>query len=119
MYTILSILFIASGLLLILFILLRKGEGGGLSGAFGGMGGDTAFGVKAAKHLDRIIAIVACVFLGSAILMSTKMLRKQPSRTAPEVRKEKPSDLPAPPIPSETESPESAPPGKTPVRDSE
>ena len=35
------------GLFLIVVILLQRGRGGGLAGAFGGMGGQSAFGTKA------------------------------------------------------------------------
>ena len=80
MYSIFSVIFFISGFLVIALVLMRKGEGGGLSGAFGGMGSDTAFGVKAAKHLDRFIAVFACVFVGSAILLNLKPFRKKPNR---------------------------------------
>ncbi|MDP7035969.1 MAG: preprotein translocase subunit SecG [Planctomycetota bacterium] len=80
MYSIFSVIFFISGFLLIALVLMRKGEGGGLSGAFGGMGSDTAFGVKAAKHLDRFIAGLACVFLFTAILLNLKPFRKKPER---------------------------------------
>ena len=98
MYTILSILFIAAGLLLVIFILLRKGEGGVLSGAFGGVGGETAFGVKAAKHLDRVIGVIAFIFLACAILMNINTFRKKGSRSAPEAR---PTEAPASPAPTD------------------
>jgi len=43
----LMILLILVGLFLILLILIQRGKGGGLAGAFGGMGGQSAFGTKA------------------------------------------------------------------------
>ena len=36
-----------TGLLLIFIILLQRGRGGGLAGAFGGAGGQSALGTKA------------------------------------------------------------------------
>jgi preprotein translocase subunit SecG len=46
---------------LILLILVQRGRGGGLSGAFGGMGGQSAFGTKAGDTFTRI-TIVASAF---------------------------------------------------------
>ena len=43
----LMILLILLGLFLILLVLIQRGKGGGLAGAFGGMGGQSAFGTKA------------------------------------------------------------------------
>ena len=40
-------------LILIAVILLQRGRGGGLAGAFGGMGGQSAFGTKAGDILAR------------------------------------------------------------------
>ena len=53
---------------LIVLILLQRGRGGGLTGALGGMGGQSAFGSKAGDVFTRItsglavIWIVLCVF---------------------------------------------------------
>src|SRR3954471_19380835 len=40
------ILFLSVCVILILLVLIQKGRGGGLAGAFGGAGGNTAFGSK-------------------------------------------------------------------------
>ncbi len=45
--TILQVLLLVVGLFLMLIILLQRGRGGGLAGAFGGTGGQSAFGTKA------------------------------------------------------------------------
>ena len=45
-YLLLIITLLAS-LFLIMLILIQRGKGGGLAGAFGGMGGQSAFGAKA------------------------------------------------------------------------
>jgi preprotein translocase subunit SecG len=53
---------------LILLILIQRGKGGGLAGAFGGMGGQSAFGTKAGDLFTRItigvaaLWIVLCIF---------------------------------------------------------
>ena len=65
-------------IIMILAILLRKGDGGGLSGAFG-MGGDSAFGVKAAQGLDKIITILACLFLVIGLFLNTSKVRSTSS----------------------------------------
>lgn len=41
-------------LLLMLIILIQKGKGGGLAGAFGGSGGSSAFGSKAGDLFTKI-----------------------------------------------------------------
>ena len=39
---------------MILLILIQRGRGGGLAGAFGGMGGQSAFGTKAGDLFTRV-----------------------------------------------------------------
>ncbi len=52
-----------SGLFLIGLILLQRGRGGGLAGAFGGMGGQSAFGTKAGDVFTRITIGVASAWI--------------------------------------------------------
>ena len=52
---------------LILVILVQRGRGGGLTGALGGMGGQSAFGTKAGDLFTRITIIVAAIWLGEPI----------------------------------------------------
>ncbi len=53
---------------MILLILVQRGKGGGLAGAFGGMGGQSAFGTKAGDMFTKITMwsaffwIVLCAF---------------------------------------------------------
>ena len=49
-----GILMFATALFLILLVLVQRGRGGGLSGALGGMGGQSAFGTKAGDLFTRI-----------------------------------------------------------------
>ncbi len=81
-YSIFLFAFCASGLALIILVLLRKSDVGGLSGAFGGMG-DTAFGVKTQKHLDKIITWVAIFFFFTAILLNLPKFRPHAEATIP------------------------------------
>ena len=59
--------FIVSSLFLIVIILLQEGKGGGLAGAFGGMGGET-FGVGSGG-INRATSILAAIFIGCAIIL--------------------------------------------------
>jgi preprotein translocase subunit SecG len=48
---------------LILLVLVQRGRGGGLAGALGGMGGQSAFGTKAGDMFTRITIGVAAVWI--------------------------------------------------------
>src|SRR3954454_3060424 len=56
-------LFIIVCSFLILLILIQKGRGGGLASAFGGAGGNTAFGSKTGDGLTWATSIVFGIFL--------------------------------------------------------
>lgn len=56
-------LFAACGAFLILIVLIQRGKGGGLAGAFGGMGGHSAFGTRAGDKLMRITIGVAATWI--------------------------------------------------------
>ena len=47
------------GLLMVVTILIQRGKGGGLVGAFGGAGGSSPFGSKAGDMFTRITLIMA------------------------------------------------------------
>ena len=48
---------------IVLIILLQRGRGGGLTGALGGAGGASAFGVKAGDIFTRITAIAVLIWI--------------------------------------------------------
>ncbi|MFN5468456.1 MAG: preprotein translocase subunit SecG, partial [Pirellulaceae bacterium] len=50
-------------LFLILLILVQRGRGGGLSGALGGPGGQSAFGTKAGDIFTRITIVTAAIWI--------------------------------------------------------
>src|SRR5581483_3240310 len=58
---------------LILLILVQRGRGGGLAGALGGMGGQSAFGTKAGDLFTRI-TIGAAAFWIVLCIVSVKVL---------------------------------------------
>lgn len=54
LYTVFGLLMLVAAVFLILLILIQRGKGGGLSGAFGGMGGQSALGTKAGDTLTWV-----------------------------------------------------------------
>jgi preprotein translocase subunit SecG len=59
----LMILLLLSSAFLILLVLIQRGRGGGLAGAFGGLGGQSAFGTKAGELFTRITIGVAAFWI--------------------------------------------------------
>src|SRR6476469_9650780 len=64
------VLFILVCVFLILLILIQKGRGGGLASAFGGAGGNTAFGSKTGDVLTWATSVVFGVFLVLAVALN-------------------------------------------------
>src|SRR5688572_30999605 len=64
------IVFIVVCIFLILLVLIQKGRGGGLASAFGGGGGNTAFGSKTGDVLTWATSIAFGVFLLTAIALN-------------------------------------------------
>jgi len=62
-----SLLFILS-FFIIGIILLQRGRGGGLTGALGGAGGQSAFGVKAGDIFTRITAVAVLLWIFTCAL---------------------------------------------------
>jgi preprotein translocase subunit SecG len=61
--SILNSLLVLISLFLICLVLIQRGKGGGLAGAFGGMGGSSAFGTKAGDIFTRVTMITAVVWI--------------------------------------------------------
>lgn len=61
--------------LMIIFVLLHAGRGGGLSDLFGGgaMGGSMAGSTLAEKNLDRLTIICAVVFTFTTIMLGIRL----------------------------------------------
>jgi preprotein translocase subunit SecG len=71
---ILILLDVVTAGLLILFVLLHAGRGGGLSDMFGGqMGGSMAGSTVVERNLDRITIITAIVFTFSTVLLALRV----------------------------------------------
>jgi preprotein translocase subunit SecG len=61
-------------LILIVFILLHSGRGGGLSDMFGGVaGGSSAGSTVVERNLDRLTVVVSLVFAFSTMLLSLRL----------------------------------------------
>jgi len=69
----LGIAMFLTALFLILVVLVQRGRGGGLSGALGGMGGQSAFGTKAGDTFTKITMFTA-VFWVLLCMASIKVL---------------------------------------------
>lgn len=59
----LNFVVITVGLLLMLIVLIQRGKGGGLAGAFGGAGGSSPFGSRAADAFVKITLYLAAVWV--------------------------------------------------------
>lgn len=59
-------LLLLTGFLLMFIVLLQRGRGGGLAGAFGGLGGQSAFGTKAGDVFTKITIILAVIWVALA-----------------------------------------------------
>ncbi|HEX4130722.1 MAG TPA: preprotein translocase subunit SecG [Pirellulales bacterium] len=68
MNVLLGTLMLVTSIFLILLVLVQRGRGGGLAGALGGMGGQSAFGTKAGDLFTRITIGVAFVWIVLSIV---------------------------------------------------
>jgi preprotein translocase subunit SecG len=67
---ILMTVFILVCAILIMLILIQKGRGGGLASAFGGAGGQTAFGSKTGDVLTWATSVIFGIFVVLAVLLN-------------------------------------------------
>jgi preprotein translocase subunit SecG len=68
---------------LILLVLIQRGKGGGLAGAFGGVGGSSPFGSRAGDTFTRITIAVAGVWIlmiMAQVVMAQKVNVPQPAQ---------------------------------------
>jgi len=85
----LNFVVIAVGLMLVLIVLIQRGKGGGLAGAFGGVGGSSPFGSRAADAFVKITLYLAAVWV-LFIMIHVKVVKwesadraNKPALTAP------------------------------------
>ena len=77
---ILNVILLLTGIVLIGLILIQKGKGGGLAGAFGGAGGSSAFGSRAGDTFTRITIWAAAIWL---LLIMILIKTTQPTTPLP------------------------------------
>jgi len=64
------LLLLLTAIALILLILIQRGKGGGLSGAFGGLGGQSAFGTKAGDTFTKITVGLAVFWIYLCVVIA-------------------------------------------------
>lgn len=69
----LNLFIILTSLFLIGVVLIQRGKGGGLAGAFGGVGGSSPFGSKAGDAFTKFTCYVALVW-GLLIMVQVKVM---------------------------------------------
>ncbi len=107
-HPIVATLFALMAVLLMLVILLQRGRGVGLQGAFGGVGGHTAFGSKTGDILTWITIVGAGVFLFFAVILNFVFVKKRAADDLPTPPAQTPGGGAAPAgsrLPGEVESP--------------
>ncbi|RLS60370.1 MAG: preprotein translocase subunit SecG [Planctomycetota bacterium] len=109
----LGFMLVVTSLFLILLVLIQRGRGGGLAGALGGMGGQSAFGTKAGDMFTRITVgvaafwIVLCILSINVLSRQRPLLRQNLGGAAPQAvdaSSETNADPSEPPIPDTPES---------------
>lgn len=85
-YGLLTVIFLLTGVFLILLVLIQRGRGGGLIGALGGTGGSSPFGSRAGDVFTRITIGVAAFWIMLAMFLQPgcsreDLLPSQPEQT--------------------------------------
>jgi len=110
--TVSLVLFLLCSVILVLLVLIQRGRGGGLAGAFGGPGGHSAFGTKTADVFIKATAVLGAIFFILAVVTALVMRYQQSALWSAE--EPAPAEAPAVPGTGPGERP-AAPPAKTPA----
>ncbi len=70
----LNFFIIILALFLMLIVLIQRGKGGGLAGAFGGPGGSSPFGSRAGDAFTRITITIAAIWV-LLIMIQVKVIK--------------------------------------------
>ena len=111
MATVALVLFLLCAVILVLLVLIQRGRGGGLAGAFGGPGGHSAFGTKTADVFIKVTAVLGAIFFILAIVTALLVRYQQSQLWSAEGPA--PAEAPAEPGTSPAERP-AAPPVEAP-----
>ena len=79
----LYVLSVITSLFLIFLVLIQRGKGGGLAGAFGGVGGSSAFGTKAGDVFTRVTIYTALTWFVLNMFLVYRMNRGRESAFGP------------------------------------
>ncbi|HUX15106.1 MAG TPA: preprotein translocase subunit SecG [Phycisphaerae bacterium] len=117
--TVSMVLFLLCAVVLVLLVLIQRGRGGGLAGAFGGPGGHSAFGTKTADVFIKVTAVLGAIFFILAVVTALLMRYQQSSLWTAE--EPAPAEAPAEPGtgPGESRRAGTAPPAETPAAPAE
>jgi preprotein translocase subunit SecG len=66
------------GAVLILLVLIQRGRGQGLAGAFGGAGGTSLLGTKAGSFIGKVTAWLAAIWLVLAVVLNIAFNWRRP-----------------------------------------
>src|SRR3984957_7739499 len=94
--SVLNVVLGLASVFLIILVLIQRGKGGGLAGAFGGAGGSSAFGSRAGNTFTKITIYVAA---GWILLIMILIKTTQPAAEAPANAVLTAPNEPAPPLP--------------------
>lgn len=97
MMVVLTIVYVIACLFLCFVVLIQKGEGGGLGGAFGGGAVDVAFGAKADMTWKRATAVCAAIFMLLAMFLGVLHDRLDRRSLAEEAERRTQQQAPAAP----------------------
>jgi preprotein translocase subunit SecG len=75
-------LIVLCSIFLICLVLIQRGRGGGLAGAFGGAGGSSAFGTRAGDVFTRITIVTAAIWIGLNMLLVILANQRRDDRSA-------------------------------------
>jgi len=78
----LNIIVIVISLFMVLLILIQRGKGGGLAGAFGGSGGSSPFGSRAGDAFTKITLYTAAIWV-LVIMIHVKIAQGDGTPPAP------------------------------------
>lgn len=84
-------------LIIWLVVLIQRGKGGGLAGAFGGAGGSSAFGSKAGDAFTKITLYLAAIWVLFIMINVKTMQHEKPAKPA-EVAVGEPGETPVVPV---------------------
>ena len=112
--TVSMVLFLLCAVILVLLVLIQRGRGGGLAGAFGGPGGHSAFGTKTADVFIKATAVLGAIFFILAIVTALLVRHQQSALWSAE--EPAPAEAPAEPGtgPGESRRAGTAPPAEVP-----